>query len=208
MKIALINASPKPSHSGSGNLMACLEKDFPKKSSVKCFELHKKEIPEATLRELLDMDTWVILCPLYIDALPSHLLSCLVQVEKAAPAKKIRIYGVINCGFYEGIQTETGFEVMKNWCARCGFEFCGGMGIGGGGLLSTVPALENKNHPKLGVLIKFKGFARSIAKGREYPVVYKSTSMPRPIYKAGAEISWRVIAAKNGNKPWSLGKKY
>ena len=208
MKIALINASPKPGHSGSGNLMACLKEDFPKDSCVKCFELHKKEIPAEALSELLSMDAWVVFTPLYVDALPSHLLNCLVQIENAKPTKKIRVYGVINCGFYEGVQTETGFDVLKNFCTRCGFSFCGGMGIGGGGLLSTVPYLEQKKHPKIVVLIKFKGFARKIAKAKEYPIVYTSTNIPRPMYKIGAEVTWRVTAMKNGNTPWSLNKKY
>lgn len=208
MKIALINASPKPSHSGSGNLMKALEKDFPKKADVRCFDFHRKEISEESMYELYKADAWVIFTPLYVDALPSHLLNCLVQIEKSAPKKRINIYSVINCGFYEGEQTETGFEVLENWCVRCGFEFCGGIGIGGGGLLSTVAKLEDKKHTKIGVLIEFKSFARKIAKGSGYPVHFTSTSLPRPIYKAGAEATWRVQVRKNGNKLKDLGKKY
>ena len=208
MKIALINASPKPSHSGSGNLMKALESSFPKNSDVRCFDFHKKEISEETMYELFKMDAWVIFTPLYVDALPSHLLNCLVQIDNAKPKKTISIYGVINCGFHEGVQTETGFEVLENWCGRCGFEFCGGMGIGGGGLLSTVPALEDKKHTKLGVLIEFKSFARKIAKDKGYPVHYTSTSMPRFAYKAGAEATWRIQTVKNGNRLRDINKKY
>lgn len=208
MKVALINASPKPSHSGSGNLMKALEKDFPKSADVRCFDFHKKEISEETMYELNKTDAWVIFAPLYVDALPSHLLNCLVQIQQSKPKKKINIYGVINCGFYEGEQTETAFEVLENWCTRCGFEFCGGIGIGGGGMLSEVPKLEDKKHTKIGVLIEFKSFARKIAKGSGYPVHFTSVTTPRAIYKAGAEATWRIQVRKNGNKLKDLGKQY
>ena len=208
MKIALINASPKPAYSGSGNLLDELKKDFPKSAEIRTYEFHRKYISEFTVRELLTMDAWVIFCPLYIDALPSHLLSCLMQIEKARPNKKIRIYGVINCGFYEGRQTDVAFEILENFCNRCGFVFSGGMGIGGGGILSMVPMLAKKKHTKIGVLLKFNFFARKVAKCKPYELVYTSVTMPQKMYKIGAEATWRIANVTNGNKPKELNRRY
>lgn len=208
MKIALINASPKPAYSGSGNLLEELKKDLPKDADVRSYELHRKSISEFAVKELLNMDTWVIFCPLYVDALPSHFLGCLMQLENAKPSKKIRVYGVINCGFYEGEQTDIAFEVLKNFCTRCGFEFCGGMGIGGGGILSMIPRLANKKRTKIGVLLKFNILARKIAKGKKYELRYTTITMPRGMYKFGAAATWRVNNVLSGNRPKELGRRY
>lgn len=208
MKIALINASPKPAFSGSGNLLEQFKKDFPKGANITSYELHRKYISEFTVKELLEMDAWVIFCPLYIDALPSHLLSCLMQLENAGPKKRIRVYGVINCGFYEGDQTDVGFGILRNFCTRCGFDFCGGIGIGGGGILSIIPHLANKKRTKIGALIKLKGLARAITKGESYELRYTSITMPEKLYKVGAEVTWRITSVLNGNSPKELGRKY
>lgn len=208
MKIALINASPKPAFSGSGNLMEELKKDLREGTDVRSYEFHRKSISEITVKELLNMDTWVIFCPLYVDALPSHFLSCLMQLENAKPNKKIRIYGVINCGFYEGEQTDVAFEVLKNFCDRCGFQFCGGMGIGGGGILSMIQRIAYKKRTKIGVLLKFNILARKIEKGKKYELRYTSITMPRGMYKFGAEATWRITNVLSGNRPKELGRKY
>lgn len=208
MKIALINASPKPAFSGSGNLLEELKKDFRKDADITSYELHRKYISEFTVKELLDMDAWVIFCPLYVDGLPSHLLSCLMQLENACPNKRINVYGVINCGFYEGDQTDVAFGILRNFCTRCGFDFCGGMGIGGGGILSMIPHLANKKRTKIGVLIKFNGLARKIVKGETYELRYTSVTMPEKIYKTGAEVTWRITNVLSGNRPKELGRKY
>ena len=208
MKIALINASPKPAFSGSGNLLAEMKKSFPKEATVTSYELRRKYISEFTVKELLEMDAWVIFCPLYVDALPSHLLSCLVQLENAKPQKRIQVYGVINCGFYEGEQTNVAFAVLRNFCTRCGFDFNGGLGIGGGGILSISQLLANQKHNKIGVLIKLRALARKAAKGERYPLRYTSVNMPEKVYKIGAEATWRVMNVINGNKPKDLGRKY
>ena len=39
--------------------------------------------PQEDIDRLLEAEAWVFAFPLYIDCLPSHLLSCLEQLEKA-----------------------------------------------------------------------------------------------------------------------------
>lgn len=208
MKIALINASPKPAFSGSGNLLAEMKKSFPKDASVASYELHRKYISEFTVKELINMDAWVIFTPLYVDALPSHLLSCLMQIENAKPDKRIQVYGVINCGFYEGEQTDVAFAVLRNFCTRCGFDFGGGLGIGGGGILSITPGLAKQKLNKIGAIVKLRTLAHKASKGERYPLRYTSVNMPEKVYKIGAEVTWRMMSMINGNKPRDLGRKY
>lgn len=208
MKIALINASPKPAFSGSGNLLAEMKKSFPKDARISAYEFHRKYISEFTVKELLETDAWVIFTPLYVDALPSHLLSCLMQIESAKPQKRVRVYGVINCGFYEGEQTDVAFGVLRNFCTRCGFDFYGGLGIGGGGILSITKGLAEQKLNKIGVIVKLRALAHKVSKGERYPLRYTSVNMPEKIYKIGAEAMWRVMNVINGNRPRDLGRKY
>ena len=208
MKIALINASPKPAFSGSGLLLAEMRKSFPKDAELVCYELRRKNISEFTVKELIGMDAWVIFIPLYVDALPSHLLSCLMQIESAAPKKRIKVYGVINCGFYEGEQTDVAFSVIRNFCTRCGFDFYGGLGIGGGGILSMNQMLAKQKHNKIGILIRLRALAGKVARGERYPLRYTSVNMPEKVYKLGAEATWRIVNVLNGNKLKDIGRKY
>lgn len=208
MKIALINASPKPAFSGSGLLLGEMRKSFSGEDSITAYELHRNHISEYTIEELLDMDAWVIFCPLYVDALPSHLLACLMQIESAAPGKRVKVYGVINCGFYEGEQTDVAFSVLRNFCTRCGFDFYGGLGIGGGGILSMNQMLAKQKHNKIGILIRLRALAGKVARGERYPLRYTSVNMPEKVYKLGAEATWRIVNLINGNKPKNIGRKY
>ena len=208
MNIALINASPKPAFSGSGLLLGEMRKSFSGEDRVTAYELHRNYISEYTAEELLGMDVWVIFSPLYVDALPSHLLSCLMQIESASPKKRVRVYGVINCGFYEGEQTDVAFSILRNFCTRCGFDFYGGLGIGGGGILSINQMLAKQKLNKLGVLIKLRGLSRKVTRGERYPLRYTSVNMPEKVYKLGAEATWRIMNLINGNKPKNIGRKY
>lgn len=51
--------------------------------------LRKTAVSDEVLTELNHADVWVFACPLYVDGIPSHLLSCLMQLQKAGePPKK------------------------------------------------------------------------------------------------------------------------
>ncbi len=208
MTVALINASPKLSHSSSWALIKNTVGFFPNKTNVKMLDMHTNTVSENTVSELLAADAWVLFFPLYVDALPSHVLRCLMQLEERARGKTLKVYAVINCGFYEGEQTEVAFEIVENFCIRAGLEFCGGVGVGGGGMLSTTPVLEDMKHNKTAIIHELKRLAKSVVRGRNHGVKFKSVSIPRIMYKVGAEALWRINAVKYGNKLSDLGKRY
>lgn len=89
--------------------------------------------------------------PLYVDGVPSQLLSCLRQIEKVGvPNKNTMVFGIANCGFYEGKQNEIAIEILRNWCNKLKLQWGMGMGIGvgGGGGLAQISSAPLGKGPK------------------------------------------------------------
>ena len=149
MRIALISGSPKVNNSASDALLEDLKGYLGERAEVVNLEFHSPTISKEVSEELAKTDTWVFAYPLYVDGIPGHLLSCLIQLEEARIQNpKIHIYGIVNCGFYEGIQAELALKILQNWSAKAGFIWSGGVGVGGGGGLAMMPKLEPGKDPR------------------------------------------------------------
>lgn len=208
MKIALINGSPKIKGSASGALLEDLKCIISENAEFLEVGLHKAAVPEDMVNKLTASDAWVIACPLYFDGIPGHLLSCLMQLEKAAPSgHTVHIYGIVNCGFYEGIQAEFALEIFKNWCGKAGYVWGGGIGIGGAGALSMTPKMEPGKGPKAPIDNALSAMAGKILRREAQENTYVSVAMPRFLYKMGAQIGWRQLIKANGGKAKDLGKR-
>ena len=48
------------------------------------------------------------------------------------------MYVLSNGGFIEGCQNKPLMQVFENFCRRCNFKWCGGVGIGGGVMLNVM----------------------------------------------------------------------
>lgn len=106
LKIALINGSPKAKNSASEAALQALGA-FMKDSEISKYDFRKPQLGFEHLKQLEEQEVWVLAFPLYVDGIPSHLLSCLAQLEnhfKAQPTPKVTVYCLVNCGFYEGEQ--------------------------------------------------------------------------------------------------------
>ena len=160
MRIALINGSPKVKDSSSGLLLEDLKIFLSGKCEVTEIAIHSPDVSEEAIEELRNTDAWVFAYPLYVDCMPAHLLSCLVQLEdKHVHDRRIHIYGIVNCGFYEGIQTDPALRVLQNWCVKAGFCWGGGIGVGGGGGLAMMSGPKPDKGPKAPVNKELEGLA-------------------------------------------------
>ncbi|MFQ8600967.1 MAG: hypothetical protein ACLSAP_10565 [Oscillospiraceae bacterium] len=140
MKIVLINGSPKVNTSASAILLEDLKGCFAGRAEVIEAGLHTPTVSEDTLQIIGNADAWVFACPLYVDGIPAHLLSCLVQLDEAGLQHHgMHVYGIVNCGFYEGVQAEPALKLLQNWCVKTGAVWGGGIGVGGGGSLFMLP---------------------------------------------------------------------
>lgn len=209
MKVAWINGSPKAENSASGSLLndlSCYVSD-----RVEIFEaaFHNTYVPEETVEELGRAQAWVVAFPLYVDGIPAHVLSCLVQLENVPwRERQIHIYGIVNCGFYEGIQAESALKILENWCRKTGFIWGGGLGIGGGGALAQMPQTKNGHGPKAPVDAALQSLADDILSCRTHKNQFVSIAFPRPLYQLAAQIGWRLTIRANGGKIKDLGKRW
>lgn len=208
MKIALINGSPKGKNSASAGLLADLKLHMGSQAVFTDIELCKNSVSEELLTELARTDVWVLACPLYVDGIPSHLLSCLIQLEKAGlSSKKTAVYGIVNCGFYEGIQAAPALSILENWCAKAGLLWGGGIGVGGGGALSQIPDVKGGHGPKAPIYKALQALADTIFHEKTQENHYVSIAFPRFLYKMAAEAGWRQMIKRNGGKRSDLGKR-
>lgn len=207
MRIVLINASPKVKNSSSGTLLEDLKYHLSKDVEVVECGFHTAVISHEMMEELNNADAWVFAYPLYVDGVPGHFLSCLVQLEAAyAHTRKVHVYGIVNCGFYEGIQNEFALKILQNWCAKAGVIWGGGIGVGGGGGLAMMPKLESRHGPGAPIDKTLSVLADHIFRQNTQENRYVSVAVPRFMYKMAAQMGWRQSIKANGGKTKDLGK--
>lgn len=208
MKIALINGSPKVKNSTSGTLLEDLKYYCSGKAEIIEVGLHSATISEKVKEELNTAEAWVFAFPLYVDGIPAHLLSCLVQLEEACLQNhETNIYGIVNCGFYEGIQAEFALKILQNWTTKGGYVWGSGIGVGGGGGLAMMPKMEPGQGPKAPIDKALSILADGILKKKMQENNYVSVAFPRFLYKLGAQMGWRQMIKANGGKKKDLNRR-
>lgn len=208
MKIALINGSPKVINSSSGTLLEDLKYYCSGKAEIIEVGLHSATISEKVMEELNTAEAWVFAFPLYVDGIPAHLLSCLVQLEETRLRnQEVYIYGIANCGFYEGIQADAALKSLQNWCKKSGCIYGGGVGVGGGGGLAMMPKMEPGQGPKAPIDKALSVLADGILKKKKQENSYVSVAFPRFLYKLGAQMGWRQMIKANGGKKKDLNRR-
>ena len=215
MNIVFLNGSPKPSGGNSAIFSEFLKKAIAKiKPDVNFTLLNiRTNMLVEDDYELFEMcDALVIAYPLYMDAFPSHLTTQLIRLEEwytsrkgeqSAAKGKMRVYGVCNCGFYEGERTSLSFDMLKVWCRKCGFVWGQGLGAGGGELLSAMPQIIMGHGPLRSLGKNINKLAFDIVNGVSGEPLFSSPDMPRFMFTAAANKAvWEAKAKKN-----SLTKK-
>ena len=208
MRIALISGSPKINNSASGALLADLKGYLGADAEILEFGFHSRAVAKEVIDELTEADAWVFAYPLYVDGIPGHLLSCLIQLEEAGIKNpQIHIYGIVNCGFYEGIQADVALKLLQNWCLKADLVWGGGIGIGGGGGLAMMPQTPPGKGPKAPIEKELEELSKVILKKEVRENHYVSVALPRFLYKLGAEMGWRRMIKANGGTVRDLGKR-
>ncbi len=209
MKIALIDGSPKTNNSVSSVLLSDLNHYLiQSKIDIVQIGLHTTIISEEILSQLKSADIWGVAFPLYVDGIPAHLLSCLTQMEHICKNNTKYIYGIVNCGFYEGEQTKPALQILENWCYKAQLNWCGGIGIGGGGSLGMLPDMRAGQGAKAPIDKALECLTKKIMKQQTQKNQYISVGLPRWMYKLCGQIGWRQLIRKNGGKIKDLGRKF
>ena len=138
MKTVFINGSPKKKLSVSSYILGIVR--LLVRGEVVSEQVRNVGDHERVLEKLKDADVVVFGMPLYVDGVPSHMLTFMKAMEKFCIDNDIhlKVYAVSNGGFIEGCQNKPLMQVVENFCKRCDFQWCGGVGIGGGVMLNVM----------------------------------------------------------------------
>jgi hypothetical protein len=101
-------------------------------------------------------DVLVIAFPLYVDSLPYLVIRAMEHIARHRQArgegKSQRLVSIANCGFPEAHQNDTALAICRQFAREAGFEWAGGLALGGG------EAINGKS------LSQVKGMARNVIK--------------------------------------------
>ena len=147
------------------------------------------------------------MAPLYVDGVPSHMLPFMKEMETCCREKRLelKVYAIANNGFIEGRQNEPLMQVMENFCARSGLEWCGGIGIGGGVMLNV----ERIMITVLFGLMLLNVLLNTVQGGNVLdPVCSFGKSLLGLVILACGIIAFGIRLAVHINKGTDAGKKY
>lgn len=206
MKIMLLNGSPKLKNSSSEIIINGLCQRL--EDTNKCVVQMAIQTSDTEFLEAIkDCSALVIIFPLYVDGIPSHLLRLLDNVKNdvKALAPEIVVYTVVNNGFYEAQQNILAIEMIQNFCELAGLKWKQGMGVGAGGMLGAAP-IGSGPMKNLGDALDI--LSKNICASNQSDNMYINPNFPRFLYKMGAHFSWRQLAKKNGLKRKDIYTKF
>jgi hypothetical protein len=201
MKLAFINGSPKAKDSASECILKMLKNLFNNNDMISEYNFRKPHLDNKEIEQICQCNVIVMAFPLYVDGIPAHLLSCLYEMErffKTSPNPNIKVYALVNSGFYEGKQNSLALEMVENWCEKCGISFGQGIGIGGGGMFPSMTNVPDGKGPKKKSYEALKILSKNISTNSSAENIFISPSFPRFAYKLSAEVGWRQKIKSNG----------
>ena len=207
MNILMITGSPKKNGSASRAILLGLEQ-YLKDAAADSVITHAHSLDTDIGEKAAACDVLVLAFPLYVDGIPSHLLSVMEQMERSRCIReRTPIYVVVNCGFYEGEQCGIALEMAKHWCERCGAKWGGGLGFGGGGGLDMMDMAPMGCGPKKNLGNALREVAESIVSGAGWEYRFASVNFPAFMYRLGAQSMWRRMAKSNGLRRKDLSRQ-
>ncbi|MHA6528833.1 hypothetical protein [Paenibacillus sp. BAC0078] len=210
MKISLINGSPKGGPSNSGFLLEKLKPLISEDNELSFYRVNAKQLKYEQYREINNADVMVLAFPLYFDAIPSHLLRMMVELENYRQNEQgnpnLIVYALINNGFYEGHQCTIAVDIVSNWCIRCSFRFGMAVGHGAGEMLNIKVPLGKGPLKNLGTAMT--QLSTAILTQSSAKSLFIQPNFPRILWRLSATyFFWHRKAKENGLRPKDLRKQ-
>jgi hypothetical protein len=195
MNIVMIQGSPKKADGATVQILDYLQTAL--KDQHEVLRIHALRDASASVATVAEAGALVVAFPLYVDGLPSHLLSFLEGLLAERPALKAKtlLYCVVQNGFIEPEQNRLAIAMTKAFCQQAGLTFGQALAIGGGPVIGAVPLGKG---PLARVGRALDDLAATIAAGESAQDRFVAPPFPRFLYILIAHISWRVQAKQAG----------
>ena len=203
-KTILLNCSLRADKANSKKLLNALSHNISSKTEMINLSKYINDT-ENLIRILNSAEKIVFGMPLYVDGIPSAPLRLLEKMEQSKTGSK-RIYVIANMGLYESSQISNLLSMMKYWCNKCGYEYCGGLAIGAGEMITNMVNIKNPEkgmarYTGKGMIMLADAIDRSESVEDIYADPYKCS---RSAYIFMANMSWPLHARSLGVKKKEL----
>lgn len=216
MNMVLINGSPKGEKSCSNYLLDIFKSEFEKENNVYEVAISEKRIKDEDKFHIIsNCDNIVIAFPLYVDCLPATVIKFLEGFEKYTKDNNIkcdsRLYCVVNCGFYEGIQNRQALKVVKNFTKHIDkIRYGGGIGVGTGPFIYGSSNIQWEAKIKAAVKEEIYNIIQAISNDELMNKdLFAEANMNKRLYIEAGNFGWISSGFKNkvylrgfNNKPY------
>ena len=167
----------------------------------------------ALLAAVDQADLLVLTFPLYVDQLPAPLIAALEAIaahrQSLGEPHGCRVMAIGNSGFPEAAQIAAALAVCRRFAAEAGFDWAGGLALGGGAAIGGRP-LDKAGGVARGVIRALDATATALANGEDIPESAVA-AMARPLYPAAmmplfGGLGWWVQARRYGAQ-WRLNAR-
>jgi hypothetical protein len=206
MKIGLINGSPKAIGSTSAVLLDELKALLPADHDLISLDMHHTMLNNSQLEDIASCDVLVFALPMYMGGIPSHLLHCLIQLEKSLTESPhdMTVYAIVNNGHYEGFQNETTISMMQNWTSRAHLKWGQGIGIGTGIMIALAKDVPMGHGPKKNLAHPYSTCVNNLLDRESGDNLYVNPTYPRFALLQGANHDWTKQGKAHGLRKKAL----
>ena len=163
--------------------------------------VHDKKAAEVAA-QIARADLFVVVTPLYVDALPALVVHALDHIARARTGTAARFAAIVNCGFPEPEQVRTAMRIARHFCARTGYRWAGGLPLGGGGYLKPEVPLDEQHGPAEHVKRALDIATSALIRGGDVPEAAIELMMKAPLpdvaYRLIGDLGWRYQAHQHG----------
>jgi len=151
LKVLLLHGSAKGAKSSSASLGDYILSRLPDEGVEKETQhiakaLRSEERWDKLVAAVDGADTVILSFPLYWDGLPSHVVRALEGLREhrraSPPSKAQRFVAIVNNGFPEPWHNEVSLRICRRFADEVGFEWSGGLNVGGGAAIDGKPLEE------------------------------------------------------------------
>ena len=206
---ALLVGSPRGPNSTSNSLGTYLvekleQKGVPYERVYICQCLSSEAKKAALLRIVDESDLIIFAFPLYVDSLHSQVIETLELIAEHAKGKhdldEKSFVAISNSGFPEAKQNSTALAVCRLFAKQVGFNWAGGLAMGGGEMIAGQPLSELGGRVR-GKTKALEIAADALAQGDPIPenavASMSKLGVPRWMYLWIANRRWKRKAKKN-----------